>query len=375
MKKIDEMKAQYKNLVDAAQKYMDEKNFTDAKTKMDEARELKMAIEVQEQLDEEERLELERQAKVKKPMQEQDAIKQFAAAARSGFKASMSEGTNEDGGYTVPEDIQTKINAYREAKDALQPLVNVIPVKAPSGARTFKKRSQQTGFTKVAEGGKIAAKETPKFERQSYAVEKYAGYFPVTNELLEDSDANIASELIKWIGDESRVTRNKIILDAIKTKTITPLVDLDDLKYAFNVTLGAEFRNTSAIITNDDGMQYLDTLKDVDGRYILQPDVTDSTKKKLFGALTVKIVSNKTMPSDTGTAGKRGIPMIIGDLKEGINFYDKKSVNIKSSDVAMNAFEEDLTLFRAIEREVCKIKDDQAFIYGVMTIDDESVTA
>ena len=373
MKKIDQMKMQYKGLLDAAQKFMDEKNFADAKAKMDEAKELKMAIEVQEQLDEEERQDLERQAKVKNPAQE-DAIKQFAAAARSGFRASMSEGANEDGGYTVPEDIQTKINTYREAKDALQPLVNVLSVKAPSGARTFKKRSQQTGFAKVAEGGKIAAKETPKFERQSYAVEKYAGYFPVTNELLEDSDANITSELIKWIGDESRVTRNKIILDVIKTKTVTPLADLDDLKYAFNVTLGAEFRNTSAIITNDDGMQYLDTLKDVDGRYILQPDVTDTTRKKLFGALTVKVVSNKTMPSDTGTAGKRGIPMIIGDLKEGINFYDKKSVNIKSSDVAMNAFEEDLTLFRAIEREDCKIKDDQAFIYGVMTIDDASVT-
>lgn len=373
MKKIDEMKMQYKGLLDAAQKFMDEKNFSDAKTKMDEAKELKMAIEVQEQLDEEDRKELERQAKIQKPAQE-DAIKQFAAAARSGFKASMSEGTNEDGGYTVPEDIQTKINTFREAKDALQPLINVISVKAPSGARTFKKRSQQTGFAKVAEGGKIAAKETPKFERQSYAVEKYAGYFPVTNELLEDSDANITSELIKWIGDESRVTRNKIILDVIKTKTVTPLTDLDDLKYAFNVTLGAEFRSTSAIITNDDGMQYLDTLKDVDGRYILQPNVTDTTQKKLFGALTVKVVSNKTMPSDTSTAGKRGIPMIIGDLKEGINFYDRKSVNIKSSDVAMNAFEEDLTLFRAIEREDCKIKDDQAFIYGVMTIDDESVT-
>ena len=42
--------------------------------------------------------------------------------------------------------------------------------------------------------------------------------FPVTNELLEDSDANIAGTLISWIGDESRVTRNKIILDVIKKK-------------------------------------------------------------------------------------------------------------------------------------------------------------
>ena len=39
----------------------------------------------------------------------------------------------------------------------------------------------------------------------------------------------------------------------------------------------------------------------------------------------------------------------------------------------LNAFEEDLTLFRAIEREDCKMKDPQAFVNGVITIEDESV--
>ena len=34
----------------------------------------------------------------------------------------------------------------------------------------------------------------------------------------------------------------------------------------------------------------------------------------------------------------------------------------------LNAFEEDLTLFRAIEREDCKTKDDAAFVNGVLTI-------
>ena len=107
--------------------------------------------------------------------------------------------------------------------------------------QTFKKRSQQTGFQKVGEGGKIPGKNTPQFERISYEIEKYAGYFPTTNELLEDSDANITGTLVSWIGDESRVTRNKIILGVINEKEKTELKGLDDIKKTLNVTLGQAF--------------------------------------------------------------------------------------------------------------------------------------
>ena len=40
----------------------------------------------------------------------------------------------------------------------------------------------------------------------------------------------------------------------------------------------------------------------------------------------------------------------------------------------MNAFEEDLTLYRAIEREDCQMKDKKAFVYGEITLEDASVT-
>ena len=140
-----------------------------------------------------------------------DSTKEFANAARNGFKVnnSMSEGTPADGGYTVPEDILTRINTYKESKKSLKDLVDVEKVITNKGQRTFKKRSQQTGFVKVGEKGKIGAKATPQFERITYEIEKYAGYFPVTNELLSDSDANITKTLIEWIGDESRITANK----------------------------------------------------------------------------------------------------------------------------------------------------------------------
>lgn len=317
-----------------------------------------------------------------KVVDKRDTTKEFANAARNGFKVTndMKEGTKEDGGYTVPEDIQTKINERRSAKKSLIELVDVETVTTNKGSRTFKKRSQQTGFTKVGEGGKISKKNTPQFERLDYEIEKYAGYFPVTNELLEDSDAAIASTLIAWIGDESRVTKNNIILTAINTKAKTELKDLDEVKKALNVTLGAAFKSTSKIVTNDDGLQWLDTLKDAEGKYLLQPNPADPMQMRLCAGATivpVEVIPNDDMPSDTKTAKKRKIPMIIGDLKEGIKFFDRKHLTITASNIAvagtLNAFEEDLTLYRAVEREDCKVKDERAFVNGEIVIDDNTV--
>ena len=202
----------------------------------------------------------------------------------------------------------------------------------------------------------------------------------MTNELFEDSDANISSVLITWIGDESRVTRNQIIRTVIDKKEKTALSGLDDIKKALNVTLGAAFKSTSRIVTNDDGLQYLDTLKDSDGKYLLQPNPADPMQMRLCAGATVvpvEVIPNADFPSDVATAKKRKIPMVIGDLKEGIKFFDRKQLTIISSNIAsagsLNAFEEDLTLFRAIEREDCQMKDDQACVNGEITIDDASV--
>lgn len=315
------------------------------------------------------------------PENKKDSTKEFANAARMGFRNVMTEGTLADGGYTVPDDIQTRVNEYRDAKKSLIDLVDKENVTTNKGSRTYKKRSQQTGFEKVGEGGKIKGKSTPQFERLNYEIEKYAGYLPVTNELLEDSDENIANTLIVWLGDESRVTRNKIIISVAKTQSKQSIAGLDDIKKILNVTLGQAFKPTSKIVTNDDGLQWLDTLKNEKGEYLLQPSPADPMKMRLCAGATivpVEVYPNDDLASDTETSGHRKIPFIIGDLKEGIKFFDRNLMSIAQSTTAaigeLNAFEEDLTIFRAIEREDCKIKDAAAFVYAELDLEDSTVT-
>lgn len=367
---INNKKIEVKNLVDQG-------NLEEAKAAKEELKNLQQQFDLLKDLEDDDTIQVTQnlQTGAAVPVQDKNPEKEFADAARRGFRNSMNEGTPAEGGYTVPEDIQTRINTYREAKASLIDLVDVENVSTNKGSRTYKKRSQQTGFTKVGEGGKIPGGTTPQFERMDYEIEKYAGYFPTTNELLADSDANITGVLVSWIGDESRVTKNKLILNVINQKEKTDLAGIDDIKKALNVTLGQAFKGTSKIITNDDGLQYLDTLKDNDGKYLLQPNPAQPMQMVLCAGATriaVFVIPNADLPSDTATEGSRKIPMIIGDLKEGVKFFDRKQLTIMTSNIAsagnLNAFEEDLTLFRAIEREDCRLKDKEAFVNGVITV-------
>ena len=115
-----------------------------------------------------------------------------------------------------------------------------------------------------------------------------------------DSAANILAYLNKWIAKKSRATRNAAILKKLKEITAGKEVavsSFDDFKDVFNVKLDASIAQSSIILTNQSGFNYLDKLKDKDGNYILQPDVTDKTKKMLFGEYPVHKVSNKTLKS------------------------------------------------------------------------------
>ena len=67
------------------------------------------------------------------------AVHDFADAARHYFRnaTANTEGSKADGGYTVPEDIQTEINRYREETFSLQSLVDTENVSTNSGTRTY----------------------------------------------------------------------------------------------------------------------------------------------------------------------------------------------------------------------------------------------
>lgn len=322
-------------------------------------------------VDKEEEVQKERKPVVAKD----DAIAKFAAAARRGFRNAATDAANEgtaaDGGYTVPEDIQTKINEYKEANFSMADIVTVEKVSTLSGRRTFVSKANHTGFSLVAEQGAIGQSNIPQFEPISYSVKKYAGYLPVTNELLADSDANISAFLIDWLAKEDIATKNSLVLTKLKAASPVPMTGIDDIKAAVNVTLGQAYAGAVSIVTNDDGLNYLDTLKDKNDRYLLSPDINPDNPFSLYLAvgaarIPVVVVPNAIL-ANTTSGGDTFIPFFVGDFKEAITIFDREQLSIITSNVAsvtgFNAFEQDMTLFRAIERLDVVAKDAGAWAY------------
>ena len=304
-----------------------------------------------------------------------DAVHEFADAARHGFR-NMSEGTPAEGGYTVPEDIQTQINKLKEDEFDLSAFVDTENVSTNTGRRTYQTRAQVTGFREVGEGAAIGKADEPNFSVVEYKIKKYAGFLPVTNELLADSDANITATISEWLARQDVATRNAKILAVIDALDKTELSDVDGIKKAVNVTLGAKFAGSVAIYTNDDGLNYLDTLKDAQKRYLLTPDAQNPMQMVLaVGAhkVPVVVIPNSIMPSDTTTTeGKTIIPFKIGDLFEAVKLFDRQQLTIGvSSEAAVtgfNAFEQDMTLFRGIVRLDVEAKDKAAVVNGTITV-------
>lgn len=305
-----------------------------------------------------------------------NAVHEFAEAARHGFKNSMNEGAGADGGYTVPADIQTKINKYKEAEYDITAFTDNENVTTNSGRRTYQKRSQLTGFTKVGEGGKIEEVAGPQFEVLNYTIGKYAGYLPVTNELLADSDANITATISEWLAKQDVATRNAGVFAILDKIEKTDLKDLDGIKKTINVTLGAKFAGSVRIYTNDDGLNYLDTLKDGNKRYLLSPDPANPMQLILaVGAqrIPVEVIPNEVLKSDTTTtAGSTIIPFYIGDMFESVKVFDRQKMSILASNIAaagnFNAYEQDMTLFRGIDRLDFEAKDTKAMVHGTITV-------
>lgn len=393
-KKMRELLAKIETKQNMARGYMEgeNKDIEKAKEILNEIKALKEEYEVEKSIFESEKetnkLSAENVEEVTKKIEDkkedgkENATSKFAKGVRAiitkDFTAGNSEGINANGGYTVPEEIETKVQRLREAEESLIDLVSVKKVKSNKGRETYKTRGNYTGFSSVGEGGKLPKKSGLHFSSLEYSIAKYGGYMPVTEELLEDSDEDIEAMLVEWLANESRVTRNNLIITTIKTKDAIDLENLDGIKKALNVTL-AKFKNSAVIVTNNDGMQYLDTLKDKDDRYLLNPDPTDTAKMRLRCGTTtvaVKEYDNDTIPTVEGK-----VPFYIGDFKEGIKFFDRKQLTILASNVAtvkgetdddsLNAFEEDLMLIRGIEREDIKVRDAQAFVNGYITISDE----
>ena len=296
-------------------------------------------------------------------------------------EADPDESGESDGGFTVPQDINTDIQELRLTENDLELYVNREPVNTLSGSRVIEIDADSTPWEDVDEGEEFPEESTPKFKQIKYKVGKKGGILKTTRELLQDTAENILAYLNKWIAKKSRATRNAAILKKLNEITggkEIAVASFDDFKDVFNVTLDASIAPTSIVLTNQDGFNYLDKLKDRDGNYIMQPDVTDKTKMLLFGRYPIHVVSNKTLKSENVLKGGTGedkdtvtgykYPVFMGDLKEAITLFDREKITVELSTEAGDLWAKDLTGIKVRDRFDVQAVDEAAVVKGIITV-------
>lgn len=291
----------------------------------------------------------------------------FAKSMAVRNVANMNEGAGEAGGFIVPTDEQTKINELKRALNPLSALVRVENVNTMSGTRVLEKASDMTPFASVAELAAIGEIDGPKFTQVKYAIKKFAGILPISEELLADSDQNLLAYVNGWLAKKSVATENAQILAVLKTLTKAPLTNLDGIKEILNVTLDPTISLMSSVLTNQDGFNFLDKQKDTDGRYLLQPNPLDSTQKLLFGK-PVTVVSNKVLPTDTSVASTKKAPVIIGSFTDAVALFDRQATTLTGTSVGGDAWKRDSYDVKAVTRIDVQKFDDKAVVFGELTI-------
>ncbi len=322
----------------------------------------KMAQELAKSAYEDARANLNAEPVNKKPLPVKDG-KPDAQAMKNqfvkDFKNLVTSGTTGAGnaGLTIPEDIQLQIRTLTRSFASLESLVNVENVTTSHGSRIYEKLADITPLKDLDdESALIGDNDDPELTVVKYLIHRYAGITTVTNTLLKDTVDNIIQWLVNWAAKKDVVTRNAKILEVMGKAPKKPTISkFDDIKDLENNTLDPAIESTSSFITNQSGYNILSKLKDANGRYLMQPDVTSPDKYLIDGKPVIRI-ADKWLPDVSGSH-----PLYFGDLKQGITLFDRQQMQIDTTNVGAGSFEHDTTKLRFIDRFDVQLIDDGAF--------------
>lgn len=231
---------------------------------------------------------------------------------REGFKTV-------DGGALIPDELLAPVKAPEEVVD-LKRLVSVKKVNSGAGKFPVIKKSGSK-MVSVAELEKNPELAKPTISEVPYDIETYRGYIPVSQEAIDDADYDIAGLIAEEIADQELNTTNAAIAAVLKTATPKAVTGLDGLKKVFNKDI-KKIYNAKAVISAS-LYNVLDTMKDKNGRYLLQDDITVDSGKRLFGKEVVVLDDDMIGNVDGDLVG------FVGDPKAFCTLFDRKRASVK----------------------------------------------
>ena len=234
----------------------------------------------------------------------------------------MRDGLKTSGATAViPQEVVTPVLELKNSKYNLAQYATVKTVSTGSGHYPIAKRNNTAVLATKEELADIADVDANMFEDVPFDVKTRAGKIALSNEIVEDAAVDIVAEVKNQLQKLVDNTDNQNIMkvltsDPFKKENATTT---DDLKKIFNVELDPALNKMWLV--NQSGFNYLDTLKDNEGRYLLQPNPTAASGFSLFGAPVV-MISDTVMPNNADGS----FPMIAGDISEAVAVFRRNQV-------------------------------------------------
>ncbi|MDK4440910.1 phage major capsid protein [Enterococcus faecium] len=220
----------------------------------------------------------------------------------------------------IPVDRITKPEKQPETVVDLRQHVGRVPVTTGTGSYPIL-RANKNKMTSVAELAKNPALANPEFTKVNYEIETYRGYIPVSQESLDDSDIDLGGLVAESIQRQSLNTSNAEIAAKLQTATAKTVTDIDGLKDIVNVTIDPAYN--VKFIASQSFFNELDKMKDNDGRYLLQQDVTVASGYKLLGREVVVMADDVI-----GTAAGNKVAFV-GDPSLFVKFFDRQQASVR----------------------------------------------
>lgn len=280
-----------------------------------------------------------------------------------------------DAGFVVvPEEIVYDILKLKEVEFNLDQFVTVKNVDYGSGKYPVVRQSQVAALPEVDELEENPELAVKPFFQLAYDIKTHRGYFRISREAIEDAKVDVLSELKQWMARTIAATRNQGIIKVLKNggpgedgentriphESVTGSTSkekVDGLKDVINKHIIPNYEHNVAIVSQT-AFNTIDKLADKEDRYLIQPDVKETSQQRLLGAKVVVL-------PDEMLGDKGANTLIFGNLKDAITLFDRSQYQAAWSDY-MHYGE---CLMVAV-RQDCRLLDHKAAV--IVELDGES---
>jgi HK97 family phage major capsid protein len=279
--------------------------------------ELESYLEMQMDENEEEERENSKEERGKKTMTKRKALEKFIRS-QGQEKRDL---TSANSGIVIPVEVSSTVFETNREVLNLGEFVYSLDVGSASGSVPIAKNNSSILATKeeLAEIGDITG---DLFTNVEFSIKTRAGKIAISNELLDDSTIDVVGIVTAQLKKLVKNTNNKNVIDVLKTFTEKTANDLDGLKKVFNVDLDVSLNKS--VVMSQSAYNHFDTLKDLDGNYVLQNNITAPSGKMLFGGQII-VVPNTFLPVETVGAIDT-YEIFVGELESAVGMFNRKEI-------------------------------------------------